>query len=66
MTPADRVALDRGRQQVAFMECGNERCKGTGPWFNDSGNREWFVKEGDGDGAWRCPVCNQPGTRYPY
>jgi hypothetical protein len=48
------------------MECRNEACKGEGDQFNDSGNREWFVYEGDPDDAWDCPLCGEPGTRYPY
>lgn len=58
---------ERGRdRQIAFMECREDDCKGSGNWFNDSGNREWFVSEGAGDQAWNCPECGRPGTRYPY
>ena len=34
--------------------------------FNDSGNHEWFVYEGDPDTAWECPLCHETGRRYPY
>ena len=53
-------------EQIAFMECRNPACKGEGEWFNDSGNREWFVYEGQAAIAWACPECREPGTRYPY
>jgi hypothetical protein len=51
---------------VSFMVCLEPTCKGEGSWFTDDGDREWFVYEGDGDGAWCCPECGEPGTRYPY
>ena len=54
-------------EQIAFMCCFNDACKGEGPWFTDTGDREWFVYENDPrDDPWRCPECNQLGTRYPY
>lgn len=59
---------ERGRdRQIAFMECREDDCKGSGNWFNDSGNREWFVYADDTrDDPWCCPECNQLGTRYSY
>lgn len=43
--------------------CVNATCKGEGPWFTDTGDREFFVTA---EQEPRCPECGEEGWVYPY